>query len=555
MIFERKLHPVGQGAFFTEHIFNNITQYSSTIVYDCGSTSSKEQLHITINKFKQEYDSFNLLFISHFDDDHVNGLKWLLEKDLLNNDDIEMLVKTYSFDKSTIKNLILQYFIEKYPDESDSILKSKFKDVVERYSIDKTTVEDLVCGFKDFVYLRYLENGGDIENWNLLEGEENATPEDEVYISGFVPKYLEQQRKKSQPHKVVIIPFLYPNLIRILLPEMRNELSEDTFNALDVLFHSGIKIIGLDENDSYRGNFEIHQIDKDMLYENDQRTIKSNTKIKVKESKNGKVCWYYLPFNTIVDDGRKERFLVELVLTLKRSTGKIGEWFREKMGDQINSINDVNDIKNNDFLKEIQNFLMDGVSNFLTDKETIKGFVNLLKGLYNNKNVSSGIRGVTAINVNSLNVLSYCENEIMNNSSNTESVCWCKKLGESFPSRDENGIGNRYYCEQMRFYKYSCLYTGDCVMEGHFFDCIKFIHDSVLGSSIGLLQIPHHGSKHNYNEQIQFTPIFSTFVNFKQGTYSFADGIYSLGKKIPCFEVTQEKDSEYWHIIIYDIIS
>jgi hypothetical protein len=166
------------------------------------------------------------------------------------------------------------------------------------------------------------------------------------------------------------------------------------------------------------------------------------------------------------------------------------------------------------------------------------------------------IRGVTvsAINVNSLNVLSYSDADFKKNLSERliESECNYQLLGGTSwqPTTVENDDRQYPDClEQMRFYSNSCLYTGDCVMEYHFFDHIKFICDRVLQSSIGLIQIPHHGSKHNYNDQIKLAPISSSFVNFKQGTYTFADGIYSLAKEIPCFEVTLDEESKFEHTI------
>lgn len=78
----RTIHPVGQGAFYTE-IFNVPENGSSTehcFVYDCGSTSLKQ------GSFKNRLLSsiplgldIDILFISHFDADHVNGIRILAD--------------------------------------------------------------------------------------------------------------------------------------------------------------------------------------------------------------------------------------------------------------------------------------------------------------------------------------------------------------------------------------------------------------------------------------------------------------------------------------------
>ena len=72
----RIFHPIGQGAFYTEqHDFNG-TKF--TIVYDCGSTTFKEK-----NMEKRIKSSFpkncqiDILFISHFHEDHVSGIEIL----------------------------------------------------------------------------------------------------------------------------------------------------------------------------------------------------------------------------------------------------------------------------------------------------------------------------------------------------------------------------------------------------------------------------------------------------------------------------------------------
>jgi Metallo-beta-lactamase superfamily len=72
----RTFHPVGQGAFYSErHIFNG-TEF--TVVYDCGSTTLKKQ------KFEKKIKStfpkthpIDILFISHFHADHINGIEVL----------------------------------------------------------------------------------------------------------------------------------------------------------------------------------------------------------------------------------------------------------------------------------------------------------------------------------------------------------------------------------------------------------------------------------------------------------------------------------------------
>lgn len=89
MILKRVLHPVGQGAFFTEHFDNNDKECARlNVVYDCGSKTCLQagmsalvtsEIQIAFN-YKEHVD---LLAISHFDEDHTNGLKTLIHHALM----------------------------------------------------------------------------------------------------------------------------------------------------------------------------------------------------------------------------------------------------------------------------------------------------------------------------------------------------------------------------------------------------------------------------------------------------------------------------------------
>lgn len=73
----RIFHPIGQGAFYSERIGNK------TIVYDCGvwhqDYSSKRARSVVKNAFPDNHQ-IDVLFISHFDFDHVSLVPLLLEK-------------------------------------------------------------------------------------------------------------------------------------------------------------------------------------------------------------------------------------------------------------------------------------------------------------------------------------------------------------------------------------------------------------------------------------------------------------------------------------------
>lgn len=73
---ERILHPVGQGAFYSESFYEANGHKCRTVVYDCGSTP-KTYIEEEIDSFFSNGDSVDILFISHFDNDHISGLEKL----------------------------------------------------------------------------------------------------------------------------------------------------------------------------------------------------------------------------------------------------------------------------------------------------------------------------------------------------------------------------------------------------------------------------------------------------------------------------------------------
>ena len=81
MTMIRTFHPVGQGAFYSEQ-FRSENGDGFRIVYDCGTKTSKEK----VDPVKVIQDAFkdskpiDILFISHFDKDHVSMISELLNQ-------------------------------------------------------------------------------------------------------------------------------------------------------------------------------------------------------------------------------------------------------------------------------------------------------------------------------------------------------------------------------------------------------------------------------------------------------------------------------------------
>lgn len=78
MKFIRHIHNIGQGAFYTEKFYDDENNVISIIVYDCGCENNikKRATQLIQNTFNTD-DNIDILFISHFDADHVNGIMTL----------------------------------------------------------------------------------------------------------------------------------------------------------------------------------------------------------------------------------------------------------------------------------------------------------------------------------------------------------------------------------------------------------------------------------------------------------------------------------------------
>lgn len=76
-IMLRSFLPVGQGAFYRE-VFN-LKDGRHTIIYDCGSLTAKSIVEQQIKDEFEEGEVIDAVFISHLDEDHINGLPFLIK--------------------------------------------------------------------------------------------------------------------------------------------------------------------------------------------------------------------------------------------------------------------------------------------------------------------------------------------------------------------------------------------------------------------------------------------------------------------------------------------
>lgn len=76
MKLKRTFHAVGQGAFYTERFYEGEKNVFN-VVYDCGTSSSQNDLVGEIRKEFAKGTIINHLFISHFHYDHISGIEEL----------------------------------------------------------------------------------------------------------------------------------------------------------------------------------------------------------------------------------------------------------------------------------------------------------------------------------------------------------------------------------------------------------------------------------------------------------------------------------------------
>lgn len=111
MQMKRMFHPVGQGAFYSEEFYSDKDRLLFRIVYDCGTKTSKKRVvpNQVIGQAFPDKDTIDILFVSHFDSDHVSMISDLIKDrkvrrvvlPLLHDEECAVLRALYEYEGNT----------------------------------------------------------------------------------------------------------------------------------------------------------------------------------------------------------------------------------------------------------------------------------------------------------------------------------------------------------------------------------------------------------------------------------------------------------------------
>lgn len=142
----RLILPVGQGAFYVEKFEN-----SKSIVYDCGSVGNRNKIKKLIEKCFEGNKVIEAIFISHLDEDHMNGVETLLKECKVKRicfplitEEMKQTLKIKIMIEETIGNSYSEFVKEFIEDPEAAIKKIKEDIEIELIEILPNDEEDIV---------------------------------------------------------------------------------------------------------------------------------------------------------------------------------------------------------------------------------------------------------------------------------------------------------------------------------------------------------------------------------------------------------------------------
>ena len=142
----RLILPVGQGAFYVEKFKNG-----KSIIYDCGSIGNIEKINNLIEECFHKNEVIEAIFISHLDEDHMNGVEKLLEKCKVKRicfplitEEMKQTLKIKIMIEETIGNSYSE-FVKEFIENPEAAIKKVKKDIeIELIEILPSDEQDTV---------------------------------------------------------------------------------------------------------------------------------------------------------------------------------------------------------------------------------------------------------------------------------------------------------------------------------------------------------------------------------------------------------------------------
>ncbi len=197
MTFHREIFPVGQGGF----VFEAIGNYS--IIFDCGSAHCSARISHFIQKIKRDFTTnIDRLYISHFDNDHVNGIRELIKEVSVNKAVIPYIPPEYRVVYNSVTGGAYQALRELFSDKPDKLQEIPNE---KPYSTD----------IWEWIAKPMLESS----DWNRVKTEMNAKCLDTDKLSD--PSYVESKKEVINACFKVVFGSAGPNSKGLIMLSQR----------------------------------------------------------------------------------------------------------------------------------------------------------------------------------------------------------------------------------------------------------------------------------------------------------------------------------------------
>mgnify|MGYP003601357354 CR=1 FL=1 len=185
----RTFHPVGQGAFYSEEHSDGIN-----IVYDCGSNAPTRSRSVVDSSFRGK--DIYILFISHFDTDHISTIPTLLKSvksikfvviPLMDNEQINLLINIYYYLPDDLKKLITNP--REFFGSNTKVIRVKPAGSNKESYEDPIIIEDIPRRFSSETGYTEIDSG-----IPLTIGKLNK----ESWMWAFIPYNYESEKRKDE---------------------------------------------------------------------------------------------------------------------------------------------------------------------------------------------------------------------------------------------------------------------------------------------------------------------------------------------------------------------